>query len=143
MAKLRIFAEACVAIAPRMKLKWLVCKLRETKVLISHNVQRSPFRTFNGPLVRLSLDGVADRSVVALDASKRNLSSLKEVATKAGLPGSEPPSEEIWDRDLRNAIFHSDYSVHGTEVGVLSAEGTSSNRLFRVQTPSQPVGFGP
>jgi hypothetical protein len=23
---------------------------------------------------------------------------------------------EIWDRELRNAIFHSDYSVHGAEV---------------------------
>jgi len=32
MAKLRIFAEGCVAIALRMKLKWLVCKPRETKV---------------------------------------------------------------------------------------------------------------
>src|SRR5262245_15359000 len=31
MAKLRIFAEGCVAIAPRMKLKWLVCNPRETK----------------------------------------------------------------------------------------------------------------
>jgi len=41
MARLRIFAEGCVAIAPRMKLKCLVCKLCETKALISHNIHRS------------------------------------------------------------------------------------------------------
>jgi hypothetical protein len=44
------------------------------------------------------------------------IKSLKEAATKAGLPEAAAPLEEIWDRDLRNAIFHSDYSVHGTEV---------------------------
>src|SRR6516225_7715117 len=82
MAKLRIFAEGCVAIAPRMKLKWLVCKLRETKALISHNVQslaahrfgahRSKLRTLNDRSVQLSLDGVADKSArpAALDVSK-------------------------------------------------------------------------
>src|SRR5262249_6510893 len=26
------------------------------------------------------------------------------------------PLQEIWDREFRNAIFHSDYSVHGGEV---------------------------
>jgi hypothetical protein len=44
------------------------------------------------------------------------IDQLEQVATTADLPGVVSPMREVWDRDLRNAIFHSDYSVHGPEV---------------------------
>jgi hypothetical protein len=44
------------------------------------------------------------------------IDQLEQAATTAGLPGVVSPMREVWDRDLRNAIFHSDYSVHGPEV---------------------------
>src|SRR3974377_1797330 len=43
MAKLRMFAEGCVAITPRMRRKWLVCKFHERKVAIDGNVHRWSF----------------------------------------------------------------------------------------------------
>src|SRR6476660_5722568 len=43
MAKLRMFAEGCVAITPRMKRKLFVCKFRERKVAIAGNVWRLAF----------------------------------------------------------------------------------------------------
>src|SRR5271165_134974 len=43
MAKLRMFAEGCVAITPRMRRKWLVCKFHERKVAIAGNFRRSAF----------------------------------------------------------------------------------------------------
>ena len=51
---------------------------------------------------------------------------LREAAQAAGMPDVVAPMREIWDRDLRNAIFHADYSVYGGEVrfrkaGMLSA----------------------
>src|SRR6266481_2584039 len=44
------------------------------------------------------------------------ITQLEEAAIAAGLPGVVTPMREVWDRDLRNAIFHSDYSLHGGEV---------------------------
>jgi hypothetical protein len=44
------------------------------------------------------------------------IDQLEQAATAADLPSVVTPMREVWDRDLRNAIFHSDYSVHGPEV---------------------------
>jgi hypothetical protein len=41
---------------------------------------------------------------------------IEQAAATAGVPNLVLPLKEIWDRDLRNAIFHSDYSLHGDEV---------------------------
>jgi hypothetical protein len=41
---------------------------------------------------------------------------IKKNATKAGIPEVVIPLEEIWDRHLRNAIFHSDYILHFGDV---------------------------
>ncbi|UUX51599.1 hypothetical protein NUH88_07845 [Nisaea acidiphila] len=41
---------------------------------------------------------------------------LAEQATEAGLPDVVVPMQEAWNRDFRNAIFHADYSLHGSEV---------------------------
>src|SRR5262245_28819886 len=73
-AKLRIFAEGCVAIAPRMKLKCLVCKLRETKALISRSVQRSRLIDRRSPF---SIQDVQSCSFVAQLLSLRETRSLR------------------------------------------------------------------
>jgi hypothetical protein len=41
---------------------------------------------------------------------------IEEAAVTASVPNLVLPLKEVWDRDLRNAIFHSDYSLHGDEV---------------------------
>jgi hypothetical protein len=46
----------------------------------------------------------------------RKINQLERAAATANLPSVVTPLKEVWDRDLRNAIFHSDYSVHGPEV---------------------------
>src|SRR5580692_13026860 len=92
MARLRMFAEGCVAITPRMRRKLSVCKFRERKVAIAGNVRRlafsirrsafgvqrapiadAPSRAPRTPFAQLSLDSAADESasLVAFNALKQ------------------------------------------------------------------------
>jgi hypothetical protein len=41
---------------------------------------------------------------------------LGRAAKAVGMSDVVTPMQEIWDRDLRNAIFHADYSIYGGEV---------------------------
>jgi hypothetical protein len=41
---------------------------------------------------------------------------IEQGAALVELPDLALPLREIWDRDLRNAIFHSDYSLRGSDV---------------------------
>ncbi|GGX95747.1 hypothetical protein GCM10007160_24210 [Litchfieldella qijiaojingensis] len=41
---------------------------------------------------------------------------LEEKAKEVGIPDAVVPMKEAWDRELRNAIFHADYSLYGPEV---------------------------
>lgn len=41
---------------------------------------------------------------------------LEEQAAAAGIPEVVTPMKEAWNREFRNAIFHADYSLHGSEV---------------------------
>jgi hypothetical protein len=52
---------------------------------------------------------------------------LEKLATAAGLPEVLDPIREIWDRDLRNAVFHADYTIHGNEVRI-PAKGRTYTR---------------
>jgi len=45
---------------------------------------------------------------------------LQEMATRAGIPEAVVPLTEVWDRDLRNAVFHADYAVYDGEVRTLN-----------------------
>ena len=45
---------------------------------------------------------------------------LRSRASAAGLSGVVAPLEEIWDRDLRNAIFHADYVLYEGGVRTLN-----------------------
>jgi hypothetical protein len=41
---------------------------------------------------------------------------LEQWAQAANMPGVVTPMKEAWDRDFRNAIFHADYTLYGSEV---------------------------
>jgi len=45
---------------------------------------------------------------------------IKELALSANIPDGVVPLQEVWDRDLRNAIFHSDYVLYGPEIRILN-----------------------
>ena len=44
---------------------------------------------------------------------------IEQIAKKAMLPDTICPLKEIWDRNLRNAIFHSDYTLIGEQVRIM------------------------
>lgn len=44
------------------------------------------------------------------------IAQLERQATDAEMRDVVIPMKESWDRDFRNAIFHADYSLHGSEV---------------------------
>jgi hypothetical protein len=44
------------------------------------------------------------------------ISRLEERAKVAGIPTAIIPMREAWNREFRNAIFHADYSLYGSEV---------------------------
>jgi len=43
---------------------------------------------------------------------------LRRLASAADLSNVLGPLDEVWDRDLRNAVFHADYSIHGAETRI-------------------------
>jgi len=43
---------------------------------------------------------------------------IRSSAQAAGIPAVVEPLEEVWDRDLRNAIFHADYCLFRREVRI-------------------------
>ena len=45
---------------------------------------------------------------------------LHETAAEAGIPEAVVPLTEVWDRELRNAVFHADYTIYGDEVRILN-----------------------
>lgn len=52
------------------------------------------------------------------DSPGTKIQHIEQSAEKAGIPEVVMPLKEIWDRNLRNAIFHSDYVLHGGEVHI-------------------------
>jgi hypothetical protein len=46
--------------------------------------------------------------------------ALQRAAVELGLSDSIEPLAEIWDRDLRNAIFHAEYTLYGSDVRIPS-----------------------
>jgi hypothetical protein len=47
------------------------------------------------------------------------IARLKDAAAGAGLLGAIDPLNEIWDRDLRNSVFHADYALYRGEVRIM------------------------
>jgi hypothetical protein len=48
------------------------------------------------------------------------IDQLEATAQRVGLPQLITPLKEIWDRELRNGVFHADYSFHGAELRLLN-----------------------
>lgn len=53
----------------------------------------------------------------------RKIEAIAADAEAAGMPAVAEPLADVYDRALRNAVFHADYSLHGGEVR-LPREGT-------------------
>jgi hypothetical protein len=49
---------------------------------------------------------------------REKLPELERLAEGAGEANALDPIREVWDYDLRNAVFHADYSLHGGEVRI-------------------------
>jgi hypothetical protein len=46
------------------------------------------------------------------------MTELRRLAGVANMEDVIAPLDEVWDRDLRNAVFHADYSIHGGETRI-------------------------
>lgn len=55
------------------------------------------------------------------------IAQIEKAAHGAALPNLALPLREIWDRNLRNAIFHSDYAIHGWEITVRNPQRVFSH----------------
>lgn len=51
---------------------------------------------------------------------------IEERGIAAKLPNVAMPLMEVWDRELRNAVFHSDYVLYGSELRILNPSRTFS-----------------
>lgn len=49
---------------------------------------------------------------------EQKIKQIEALARSVGMPDLSLPLRERWDRDLRNAIFHADYSLYGSEVRI-------------------------
>lgn len=58
-----------------------------------------------------------------LQRHDEKMTELRRLADGAGIRHVLTPLDEVWDRKLRNAVFHADYSIHGSETRI-PAEGT-------------------
>jgi len=62
-------------------------------------------------------DKVRGRHQIPQSPSEK-VDALKEKSTSLGMAQATVPFEELVDRDLRNAIFHSDYSLYENEIRI-------------------------
>jgi hypothetical protein len=46
------------------------------------------------------------------------MAELERLASAVGMSDVLTPMKEIWDRELRNAVFHADYTIHGSETRI-------------------------
>src|SRR5262249_18512471 len=56
------------------------------------------------------------------------IAAIEIAAGSAEMPQVAAPLREIWDRDLRNSIFHADYSLYGGELRTLKPLRRYTNR---------------
>jgi hypothetical protein len=50
----------------------------------------------------------------------QKIMTLRQSAGDLGVGDAIEPLSEVWDRDLRNAIFHAEYTLHGSAVRIPS-----------------------
>jgi hypothetical protein len=59
------------------------------------------------------------------------IQAVEKLARAAGIPEVGGPIREVWDRELRNAVFHVDYTIHGAEVRIPAKGKTYSHEDFQ------------
>jgi hypothetical protein len=73
---------------------------------------------------RYSMDRFPDRDGRPVSPGEK-IAELKQAGGAVGVDDLGVPYDEVWDRQLRNAIFHADYALHG---GELRLPGLGQNR---------------
>jgi hypothetical protein len=58
------------------------------------------------------------------------IDQLEALARRAGHRGSMSPLREIYDRALRNAVFHADYALHGGRIDLTAERRTVEHEEF-------------
>jgi hypothetical protein len=90
--------------------------------LYGHIMEASEPYEFLGNLIDVAVGGrfrivrFPPRQGGAPPSPQIKIERLEEQATAAGMPEVVTPMKEAWNREFRNAIFHADYSLHGSEV---------------------------
>lgn len=68
---------------------------------------------------RYSFSCFPDRPNGRPQSPGEKIKEIEKIAHEANMSEVSVPLREIWNRELRNAVFHSDYSFHGPEIRVL------------------------
>jgi hypothetical protein len=55
------------------------------------------------------------------------IAQIEKAAAKTSIPDVTTPLREIWNRDFRNAIFHADYILYGSDVRTVKPPHTYSH----------------
>ena len=85
--------------------------------LFGHAIEASEPYEMLANLIDISQGGTFHSARFSPNQSPDNkIAKLAKDAKAAGMPEIVKPMREVWDGKLRNAIFHSDYSLHGSEV---------------------------
>jgi hypothetical protein len=90
--------------------------------LYGHIMEASEPYEFLGNLIdvaaggRFSVERFPARQSGAPLSPSIKIERLEKEASAAGIPEVVTPMREAWNRDLRNSIFHADYSFHGSEL---------------------------
>jgi len=79
------------------------------------------------------INGVKTYKTIPASPEKK-IALIEELSTQSGLPGVGAALREIYDPVIRNAVFHSDYVLHGTSMRLLSDYWKSPTSQARTPT---------
>ncbi len=66
---------------------------------------------------------------------------LEQLALKVGLPATVVPLREVWNREIRNAIFHADYTLYGDEFRLTSQPRRTVSRKERMGLINRALAY--
>jgi len=96
---------------------WLYCHIVEASE--PYEITANPINIVNGK--RYNRNNFPDeqrgRYTIPLSIGKK-IDKLDELFNEINMPNSIFPFNDVFDRDLRNAISHSDFALHGGEVRI-------------------------
>jgi hypothetical protein len=80
------------------------------RLRIGQKYHMAPFNDLARPI------GKGPHAKLLRPSPKRKIKRIKELSEQAKLPSVGNALEEIYDDTIRNAVYHSDYTLHGSEM---------------------------